>query len=70
MVERADGMPVFAAVQYSGDKDGAATLADMLREALSPGSSVSLAPLTSAVAAHTGDGAIGLSVFYTTSAAE
>lgn len=70
VVERADGMPVFAAVQYSGDKDGAATLADMLKEALAPGSSVSLAPLTSAVAAHTGDGAIGLSVFYTTSAAE
>lgn len=66
VVERADGLPVFAAVQYTGDEENAATLAKMLEEALDPQSTVRLAPLPDSVAAHTGQGAIGLSVFYTT----
>ena len=68
VVDRADGMPVAAAVQYSGDADNAVTLKELLEEALVTGSSVHLTPLTDAVAAHTGEGAIGLSVFYTTPA--
>lgn len=64
VVNRADGSPVFAAVQYSADDDSAVTLAEMLEEELVDGSSVHLFPFTDAVAAHTGEGAIGLSVFY------
>lgn len=67
VVGHADGSPVFAAVQYSGDKEAASTLAEMLEEALAEGSCVQLVPLTDVVSAHTGEGAIGLSVFYTAS---
>lgn len=66
VVERADGMPVFAAVQFSGDEDSAVELSDLLRDALAPQSEVRVIPLSETVAAHTGEGAIGLSVFYTT----
>ena len=65
VVEHASGNPVFAAIQYSEDEDSAQTLAEMLEEELVDGSSVELFPLTAAVAAHTGEGAIALSVFYT-----
>lgn len=66
VAQRADGMPVFAAVQYSADEDGARALKEQLDEALPEGSMVSLHPLTDAVTAHTGDGAIGLAVVFAT----
>lgn len=64
VVERADGMPGFAAVQYAGDQESADTLKDMLEEALPDGSTVGVYPLGEAVTVHTGEGAIGLSVVF------
>lgn len=64
VVSRAGGMPVFAAVQHGDDIDGANTLKDLLDEALPEGSTVGVYPLADAVIPHTGEGAIGLSVFF------
>lgn len=62
---RAGGIPVFAAVQHGDDIDGANTLKDMLDDALPEGSTVAVYPLPDAVIPHTGEGAIGLSVVFT-----
>lgn len=64
VVEKANDRPVFAAVQYRTDEESASALAEMLEDELADGSSVHLFPLTDVVAAHTGEGAIGLSVYY------
>lgn len=65
VVERADGEPVIAVVQHSGDTEAAESLRQLLIDALSNQSSVTVHSFQDVVTAHTGDGAIGLSVVYT-----
>ena len=62
--ERACGEPVFAAVQHADVPDAAEQLADLLRETLPEGSRVMVEPLVKVIAMHTGEGAIGLSVVF------
>ncbi len=66
VVKRADGMPGYAAVQYAGDREGADVLKGMLEEALPEGSTVGVYPLDEVLTVHTGEGALGLSVFFAT----
>lgn len=66
VVARADGMPGYAAIQYAGDKDSAETLKELLSEALPEGSTVEVYPLDEVIMVHTGEGALGLSVFFAT----
>lgn len=64
VVERAAGEPVFAAIQYADAAEAAGQLGAMLEEGLPPGSRVMLEPLVDVLAVHTGPGAIGLSVVF------
>ena len=59
-------MPGYAAVQYAGDREGADVLKGMLEEALPEGSTVGVYPLDEVLTVHTGEGALGLSVFFAT----
>ncbi|PAT08340.1 MULTISPECIES: DegV family protein [Corynebacterium] len=64
VMERAEDLPVFAAVQHAECEDAAEQLAETLREVLPNGSRVLVAPLVDVLAVHTGSGAIGLSVVF------
>ena len=64
VVERAAREPVFAAIQHADAAEAAGQLGAMLEEGLPPGSRVMLEPLVDVLAAHTGPGAIGLSVVF------
>ena len=64
VVERAAGEPVFAAIQHADAAEAAGQLGAMLEEGLPPGSRVMLEPLVDVLAVHTGPGAIGLSVVF------
>lgn len=70
VAQRADDMAVWAAVQYSGDKEAADALRDALEEALPEGSTVGVYPMTDVITAHTGEGAIGLTVLFATPAVD
>ncbi|MEM5985217.1 DegV family protein [Corynebacterium hesseae] len=63
VASRAEGKPVFIAVQYNEDKVSARRLEDLLRLAL-PDSSFMLVPLTDVLAVHVGPGAIGVSAVF------
>lgn len=65
VMERAAHAPVFAAVQHADAPDAAEQLASTLDEVLPEGSQVLVEPLVDVLAAHTGPGAIGLSVVFT-----
>lgn len=64
VVERTAGQPVFAAIQHASAPDPAAQLAELLEGQLPAGSRVMVEPLVPALAVHTGAGAIGLSVVF------
>ena len=64
MLERADGEPVFAAVQHADAADAAEQFALMLEEVLPQHSQVLVEPMVDVLATHTGKGAIGLSVIF------
>lgn len=64
VVERAARKPVFAAIQHADAAEAAGQLGAMLEEGLPPGSRVMLEPLVDVLAVHTGPGAIGLSVVF------
>ena len=64
VVERAAGEPAFAAIQHADAAEAAGQLGAMLEEGLPPGSRVMLEPLVDVLAVHTGPGAIGLSVVF------
>ncbi|MDN8605192.1 DegV family protein [Corynebacterium ureicelerivorans] len=64
VVERAAREPVFAAIQHADAAEAAGQLGAMLEEGLPPGSRVMLEPLVDVLAVHTGPGAIGLSVVF------
>lgn len=64
VVERAAKEPVFAAIQHADAAEAAGQLGAMLEEGLPPGSRVMLEPLVDVLAVHTGPGAIGLSVVF------
>lgn len=64
VVERAADEPVFAAIQHADAAEAAGQLGAMLEEGLPPGSRVMLEPLVDVLAVHTGPGAIGLSVVF------
>ena len=64
VVERAAREPVFAAIQHADVAEAAGQLGAMLEEGLPPGSRVMLEPLVDVLAVHTGPGAIGLSVVF------
>lgn len=64
VMERAAGEPVFAAIQHADAAEAAGQLGAMLEEGLPPGSRVMLEPLVDVLAVHTGPGAIGLSVVF------
>lgn len=64
VLERADSQPVFAAVQHADAEESAQQLAGMLDEVLPRHSRVLVEPMVDVLAAHTGPGAIGLSVVF------
>ncbi|AKV57899.1 DegV family protein [Corynebacterium riegelii] len=64
VLERADGEPVFAAVQHADAADAAEQFALMLEEVLPQHSQVLVEPMVDVLATHTGKGAIGLSVIF------
>ena len=64
VVERAEGQPVFAAIQHADAEEAAEQLAASLEEQLPQGSRVMCEPLVDVLAVHTGPGAIGLSVVF------
>ncbi|WKD57200.1 DegV domain-containing protein [Corynebacterium capitovis DSM 44611] len=65
VLERAQGKPVFAAVQHAADAEEAAeVLANTLRHVLPERSSVLVEPIVEVIAVHTGPGAVGLSVVF------
>lgn len=68
--ERADGEPVFVAIQHADAEEPAEQLADMLRDALPEGSRVMVEPLVDVIALHTGAGSIGLSVVFSSRAVD
>ncbi|QYH19358.1 DegV family protein [Corynebacterium aquatimens] len=62
--ERAGGQPVFAAVQHADAPEAAEHIASTLDEVLPQGSQVLVEPLVEVLAVHTGPGAVGLSVVF------
>lgn len=64
VMERAGDKPVFAAIQHTEAPEAAQQLADTLDEVLPPGSRILVEPLVDVLAVHTGAGAIGLSVVF------
>ncbi|MCP1386884.1 DegV family protein [Corynebacterium sp. TA-R-1] len=70
IVERAEGQPVFAAVQHADAEDAAEHMASTLDEVLPQGSQVLVEPLVDVLAVHTGRGAVGVSVVFTTPPAD
>lgn len=64
VVERAGGQPVFAAIQHADAEEAADQLASSLESQLPEGSRVMCEPLVDVLAVHTGPGAIGLSVVF------
>ena len=64
VVERAEGQPVFAAIQHADAEEAAEQLAASLESQLPEGSRVMREPLVDVLAVHTGPGAIGLSVVF------
>ena len=64
VLERAEGEPVFAAIQHADAGAAAESLAATLRSVLPEGSNVLVEPLVDALAIHTGTGAVGLSVVF------
>lgn len=64
VVERAAGEPVFAAIQHADAEEAAEQLTDMLEAQLPQRSKVMLEPLVDVLSVHTGPGAIGLSVVF------
>ena len=64
VVERAGGQPVFAAIQHADAEEAAEHLASLLEAQLPQGSRVMCEPLVDVLAVHTGPGAIGLSVVF------
>ena len=64
VVERAGGQPVFAAIQHADADEAADQLASLLEAQLPEGSRVMCEPLVDVLAVHTGPGAIGLSVVF------
>lgn len=64
VMERADDRPVFTAVQHADAEDAAHKVVTMLDELLPEGSKVMCEALPEILAAHTGPGAVGLSVVF------
>ncbi|WP_288831438.1 DegV family protein [uncultured Corynebacterium sp.] len=64
VLERAGGEPVFAAIQHAGAEEAAESLAETLRQVLPEDSKVMVEPLVDVLAVHTGPGAVGLSVVF------
>ena len=64
VIERAEGRPVFVAIQHNHTPDGAAHLEAMLDEVLPDGSSLMTLPMERTLAVHTGAGAIGVSAVF------
>ncbi|MCT2339206.1 DegV family protein [Corynebacterium sp. p3-SID1056] len=64
VMERAGEKPVFAAIQHTGATEAAHQLADTLEAVLPDGSRILIEPLVDVLAVHTGQGAIGLSVVF------
>ena len=63
-MERAGEKPVFAAIQHTDAAEAANQLADTLEAVLPDGSRILIEPLVDVIAVHTGQGAIGLSVVF------
>lgn len=64
--ERADGQPCFVAIQHHEAEDAASALKALLEAVLPEGTSYMELPLTEVVSVHTGSGAIGVSVVFST----
>lgn len=62
--ERATTGPAFVAIQHRNAPESADKLETMLRDALPEGSSFMCLELADALAIHTGDGAVGISVVF------
>lgn len=63
--ERAEGEPVFVAVQHFDAEEAVGQLRELFEEVLPPGSSVMVTPLNEVLTVHTGSGAIGVSAVFT-----
>ncbi len=64
VIERANGCPVFVAIQHNGAPEAAAHLEEMLEQVLPEGSSLMPLPMEQTLAVHTGAGAIGVSAVF------
>lgn len=64
VLERAGGQPVFAAIQHANASASAQQLSELLESQLPEGSHVLVEPLAEVLAVHTGEGAVGLSVVF------
>ncbi|HAT1170483.1 DegV family protein [Corynebacterium striatum] len=64
IASRADGDPVFVALQHNDAEEPAERLLELLEMALPEGSSFMLEELTDVLAVHAGPGAIGVSVVF------
>lgn len=64
VAERADGEPAFVAIQHSDAEEPAELLQDLLEQALPEGTSFLTGTLNDVLAVHTGPGAIGVSVVF------
>lgn len=65
VMEGAHDQPVFAAIQHTDAYDSAEQVASILGEVLPSGSQILVEPFDKVLAAHTGKGAVGLSVVFT-----
>ncbi|PFG28236.1 degV family protein [Corynebacterium renale] len=66
IVERAGGEPAFVAIQDAFAPESAHHLQDILESAMPSGTSYMRVPLTDVLAVHTGTGALGISVVFST----
>lgn len=64
IASRADGEPVFVALQHNDAEEAAERLLELLEMALPKGSSFMVEELTEVLAVHAGPGAIGVSVVF------
>lgn len=64
IASRADGEPVFVALQHNDAEEAAERLLELLEIALPKGSSFMVEELTEVLAVHAGPGAIGVSVVF------
>lgn len=64
VLERAGSYPVFAAIQHADAPEAAAQLQELLESQLPEGSRVLVGALVDVLAVHTGKGAVGLSVVF------